>query len=62
MSEDITLRFAEDADLASIVALNDLAFGQPDEGQIVEQGKPGDVFDNPQNERTQSFLSRVLAH
>lgn len=32
------------------------------EGQIVEQGKPGDVFDNPQNERTQSFLSRVLAH
>ena len=32
------------------------------EGQIVEQGKPEDVFDNPQNERTQSFLSRVLAH
>ena len=32
------------------------------EGQIVEQGKPDDVFDNPQNERTQAFLSRVLAH
>lgn len=30
------------------------------EGQIVEQGKPDDVFDNPQNERTQAFLSRVL--
>ncbi|PCM44820.1 amino acid ABC transporter ATP-binding protein [Marinobacter sp. ANT_B65] len=32
------------------------------EGQIVEQGKPDDVFDNPQNERTQAFLSRVLSH
>ena len=32
------------------------------EGAIVEQGKPDDVFDNPQNERTQAFLSRVLAH
>jgi glutamine transport system ATP-binding protein len=32
------------------------------EGRIVEEGKPDDVFDNPQNERTQAFLSRVLAH
>ncbi|WP_166264003.1 amino acid ABC transporter ATP-binding protein [Marinobacter caseinilyticus] len=32
------------------------------EGQIVEEGKPEAVFDNPQNERTQSFLSRVLKH
>jgi glutamine transport system ATP-binding protein len=32
------------------------------EGQIVEEGKPEDVFDNPQNERTQFFLSRVLKH
>ncbi|WP_261317389.1 MULTISPECIES: amino acid ABC transporter ATP-binding protein [unclassified Halomonas] len=31
-------------------------------GEIVEQGKPEDIFDNPQNERTQSFLSRVLKH
>ncbi|WP_339802975.1 amino acid ABC transporter ATP-binding protein [uncultured Marinobacter sp.] len=32
------------------------------EGQIVEEGRPADVFDNPQNERTQAFLSRVLSH
>ena len=31
-------------------------------GEIVEQGKPEEVFDNPQNERTQSFLARVLKH
>ena len=31
-----------------------------DQGVIMEQGKPEDVFTNPQNERTQAFLSKVL--
>ncbi|MDQ2087652.1 amino acid ABC transporter ATP-binding protein [Herbivorax sp. ANBcel31] len=30
-----------------------------DEGVIVEEGTPEELFDNPQNERTKSFLSRV---
>ena len=28
-------------------------------GVIVEQGKPEDVIDNPQNERTRSFLAKL---
>ena len=31
-----------------------------DGGYIVEQGTPEQVFDNPQNERTKEFLSKVL--
>ncbi len=31
-----------------------------DEGKIMEEGTPYQVFDNPQNERTKSFLSKVL--
>ena len=31
-----------------------------DEGVIVEEGTPAAIFDNPQNPRTQSFLSKVL--
>ncbi len=31
-----------------------------DEGLIVEEGLPTQLFDNPQNPRTQSFLSKVL--
>jgi len=31
-----------------------------DEGLIVEEGSPSQIFDNPQNVRTQSFLSKVL--
>ncbi|MBS6832099.1 MAG: amino acid ABC transporter ATP-binding protein, partial [Clostridiales bacterium] len=31
-----------------------------DEGKILESGMPQQIFDNPQNERTKSFLSKVL--
>ena len=31
-----------------------------DEGVVLESGTPKDIFENPQNERTRSFLSKVL--
>lgn len=31
-----------------------------DEGRIVEQGDPQHIFDNPQEERTKSFLNKIL--
>ena len=31
-----------------------------DEGVIAESGTPKEIFENPQNERTKSFLSKVL--
>lgn len=31
-----------------------------DEGQIVEEGPPQEIFTNPRQERTRSFLSKVL--
>lgn len=31
-----------------------------DGGKIIEQGKPGEVFENPKEERTKAFLSKVL--
>jgi polar amino acid transport system ATP-binding protein len=31
-----------------------------DEGRVVEQGPPSQIFERPQQERTQSFLSKVL--
>ena len=33
-----------------------------DEGQIVEQNTASEIFANPKNERTQDFLSKILAH
>lgn len=31
-----------------------------DGGKIVEEGKPAEVFENPKEERTQNFLSKIL--
>lgn len=31
-----------------------------DEGKILEQGKPREVFENPKNDRTKLFLSKIL--
>jgi ABC-type polar amino acid transport system ATPase subunit len=31
-----------------------------DDGVVVEEGVPADIFDNPQNKRTQTFLSKIL--
>ena len=31
-----------------------------DEGVIMEEGTPEQIFGNPQNERTREFLSKVL--
>jgi len=33
-----------------------------DEGEIVEDGKPVDVFTNPQHPRTREFFSKILSH
>jgi general L-amino acid transport system ATP-binding protein len=31
-----------------------------DHGEIVETGTPEELFDNPQHERTNAFLSQIL--
>ena len=31
-----------------------------DDGKILEEGKPNDIFENPQNPRTKDFLSKVI--
>jgi ABC-type polar amino acid transport system ATPase subunit len=31
-----------------------------DEGAIIEEGTPEEVFDNPRHERTQLFLSQII--
>jgi len=33
-----------------------------DEGLVVENGSPKDIFENPQEERTKLFLSQILQH
>lgn len=49
-----------------IIVTHEMAFARDvadqvifmDEGYILEQGDPGQVFENPREERTRQFLSR----
>ena len=31
-----------------------------DEGKIIEEGTPAEIFDNPKSERLKSFLAKVI--
>jgi polar amino acid transport system ATP-binding protein len=56
--------------MTMIVVTHEMGFAQEvadrvvfmDQGNIVEQGAPGDIFGNPKNERTKSFLRRLRQH
>lgn len=57
---------AEEGETAMLLITHEMDFARDvadrivfiDGGRIVEQGPPGELFVNPQNPRTQSFLSR----
>ena len=57
-----------DSGMTMVVVTHEMGFAREvgnrilfmDEGRIVEQGSPEEVFGNPQNPRLQDFLSKVL--
>ena len=64
---DVMISLAQDG-MTMIVVTHEMGFAKSvahrvlfmDEGVIVEENEPNEFFDNPQNERTQLFLSQIL--
>lgn len=64
---DVMIDLAEEG-MTMLVVTHEMGFAKSvadrvmfmDEGQIVEENTPHEFFDNPQNERTQLFLSQIL--
>ncbi|MBK5226993.1 MAG: amino acid ABC transporter ATP-binding protein [Actinobacteria bacterium] len=64
---DAMIRLAEEG-MTMVVVTHEMGFAREvgtrliftDGGRIVEDGKPREIFDAPQDERTKSFLSHVL--
>ena len=64
---DVMRRLAE-AGMTMIVVTHEMGFAREvgdklvfmDDGVVVEAGNPRDVINNPQHQRTQAFLSKVL--
>ena len=63
-----TMRALADEGMTMVVVTHEMGFAREvgsrllvmDDGRIVEDGAPKDVFANPQQERTKSFLAHVL--
>ncbi|MGY9011009.1 MAG: amino acid ABC transporter ATP-binding protein, partial [Rhodobacterales bacterium] len=66
---DTMIELAEDG-MTMICVTHEMGFARQvanrvifmDQGQIVEQNAPDVFFNNPQNPRTQLFLSQILGH
>lgn len=64
---DVMKNLAEDG-MTMVVVSHEMGFAREvgtrvlfmDEGKIVEEGKPEEVFFNPKNERTPAFLGKIL--
>ena len=64
---EVMKELAEDG-MTMVVVTHEMGFAREvgsrilfmDEGKIVEQGSPAEVFDNPQHPRLREFLSKVL--
>ncbi len=62
-------RLAAETDMTMLLVTHEMSFARDfadrvlffDGGRIVEQGKPEEIFSNPQQERTQSFLKKIVA-
>ena len=63
-----TMRQLATDGMTMIIVTHEMAFAREvadrvvyiDQGQILEQGPPSEIFQNPKHERTQSFLRRTL--
>lgn len=64
---DVMKRLAKQG-MTMVVVTHEMGFAREvgdrvlfvDEGRIIEEGTPKDIFENPQQERTKSFLSKIL--
>ena len=65
---DVMIQLAEEGGMTMLCVTHEMGFAKAvahrvifmDRGEIVEQNKPDEFFSNPQNERTQLFLSQIL--
>ena len=65
---DVMVSLANDDNMTMIVVSHEMGFIREastrvmvlDNGQIVEEGESKELFNNPQHERTQSFLGKII--
>jgi polar amino acid transport system ATP-binding protein len=66
---NVMRRLGRETDMTMLLVTHEMSFAHDfadrvlffDRGKIVEEGKPDEIFKNPKQERTQSFLKKIVA-
>ena len=66
---NVMRRLAAETDMTMLLVTHEMGFAHDfadrvlffDRGRIIEEGKPDDIFSRPKEERTQSFLKKIIA-
>ncbi|MDW9801942.1 ectoine/hydroxyectoine ABC transporter ATP-binding protein EhuA [Sinorhizobium meliloti] len=66
---NVMRKLASETDMTMLLVTHEMGFAHDfadrvlffDRGKIVEEGKPGDIFRHPKQERTQTFLRKIIA-
>ena len=67
---DVMIELANEGGMTMLCVTHEMGFAKQvadrvifmDAGQIIEENTPNEFFNNPQSERTQLFLSQIIAH
>lgn len=67
---EVMIELADEGGMTMLCVTHEMGFAKTvadrvifmDDGQIIEENTPNEFFNNPQHERTQLFLSQILAH
>ena len=62
-------KLASDTDMTMLLVTHEMSFAHDfadrvlffDRGRIVEEGPPDEIFRNPREERTRTFLKKIIA-
>jgi polar amino acid transport system ATP-binding protein len=66
---NVMRKLAAETDMTMLLVTHEMGFAHDfadrvlffDRGKIVEEGKPDEIFHNPRQERTQTFLRKIIA-
>jgi polar amino acid transport system ATP-binding protein len=66
---NVMRKLAAETDMTMLLVTHEMGFARDfadrilffDRGRIVEEGKPDEIFRNPRQERTQTFLRKIIA-
>ncbi|GLR54554.1 ectoine/hydroxyectoine ABC transporter ATP-binding protein EhuA [Shinella yambaruensis] len=66
---NVMRKLASETDMTMLLVTHEMGFAHDfadrilffDRGRIVEEGKPDEIFRNPRQERTQTFLRKIIA-